>query len=334
MRVAPSKNPVKSSLQVAEAGMKSLSRIHSLTSGQQLATWAPAELEVEFVVASDEIQSEHILRILRRAEEEAIQEKEGLTVLLPQIANRSVIAWQPEEIDLQPPLPEITTWDFVEPLHEVEETPPQEFLGEEQEPNPEKEAEEILTKARLHAEEIILEARATADKIVLQAQDEIDLEKKEGYQQGWNEGRSELGKALSAVRAAAEEVREWRDALTTQGEQILVEMLKDIAQTIFGEGVRLDANALQINLNRVMEHAQKLGDLNIFLNTRDAEMLDPSWSEYQLLITGNRVKVIPSEKITPGGCIVKGSMGMVDGRVETQLAAVINTIEEISEAKE
>jgi flagellar biosynthesis/type III secretory pathway protein FliH len=111
-------------------------------------------------------------------------------------------------------------------------------------------------------------------------------------------------------------------------------MLKDIAQTIFGEGVRLEPHALQINLNRVMEYAQKLGDLNIFLNSQDAELLDPSWGEYQLLITGNRVKVIPSEKIKPGGCIVKGSMGMVDGRVETQLAAVLNAIEETRGMKE
>jgi flagellar assembly protein FliH len=139
---------------------------------------------------------------------------------------------------------------------------------------------------------------------------------------------------LKAIHAVVEEVRQWRDSLTAQGEQILVEMLKEIAQTMFGEGVRLDANALQINLNRVMENAQKLGDLNIFLNTRDVELLDPSWSEYQLLITGNKVKIIPSEKITPGGCIVKGNMGMVDGRVETQLAAIMNTIEEISGAKE
>jgi flagellar assembly protein FliH len=124
------------------------------------------------------------------------------------------------------------------------------------------------------------------------------------------------------------EVREWQKALMLQGEQILVEMVKDIAQTMFGEGVKLDATALQINLNRVMESAQGLGDLNIFINPRDARLLDPSWSEYQLLVTGDKVKVIPSENIIPGGCFVKGSMGTVDARVETQLAAVLSTFEE------
>jgi flagellar biosynthesis/type III secretory pathway protein FliH len=109
-------------------------------------------------------------------------------------------------------------------------------------------------------------------------------------------------------------------------------MLKEISQTMFGEGVQLDANALQVNLNRIMEHAQRLGDLNILLNPRDAHLLDTSWSEYQFLITGNKVRIIPSEKITPGGCVVKGNMGMVDGRVETQLASVLSTIDEIRDA--
>jgi flagellar assembly protein FliH len=319
-------------LQVVEELMKSLSRIHTPSVNKQLEAWAPSELNVEFAISPVEVQKEHVLAILRHQEETTVKEKEFATIFCPQKPDLSVAAWEPEEIDLRPPLTEVKVWDFVEAPAEVEEEIIQETR--QQEVSPEKEAEAILQQARMQAEEIILEARATADKVILQAQDEIDSEKKEGYRRGWNEARDELGETLKAVYAVVEEVHQWRDALTSQGEQILVEMLKEIAQTMFGEGVRLDPNALQINLNRVMEHAQKLGDLNIFLNRRDAELLDPSWSEYQLLITGNRVKIIPSEKITPGGCMVKGSMGMIDGRVETQLAALMNTIEEIREAKE
>ena len=314
--------------------MKSFSRIYSPSAHEQLTPWTPSELDDEIAVAPAEVQKEQILAILRNGEKNGtgVQQKSSRSILRPLTTDLAVTRWQPEEIDLQPTLPAVKVWDFAKAPSEVDEIPTQELWPNE--PNAEKEAEEILKQARIQAEEIILEARATADKVILQAQDEIDSEKKEAYRQGWNEGRNELGGVLSAVYGVVEEVCNWRDSLATQGETILVEMLKEIAQTMFGEGVRLDANALQVNLNRVMEHAQKLGDLNIFLNTRDVELLDPSWSEYQLLITGNRVKIIPSEKITPGGCIVKGSMGMVDGRVETQLAAVMNTIDEIRGDKE
>lgn len=313
--------------------MKSFSKSYSPSAHGQIASWIPSELDVEFDVASSETQQEQILAVLSKNENDASRrQKKAKSILRPLATDPSVTVWQPDEIEVEPLLADVTTWEFVEPLSEAQEAPgPGSLLDE---PNPEKKAEEILKQARLQAEEVILDARATADKVIQQAQEEIDSEKKEAYRLGWSEGRNELGAALDAVRTAVEEVGQWRDALTSQGENILVDMLKEIAQAMFGEGVRLDANALQVNLNRVMEHAQKLGDLNIFLSTRDAELLDPSWSEYQLLITSNRVKVIPSEKITPGGCIVKGSMGMVDGRVETQLATVMNTIEEIRGLKE
>jgi flagellar biosynthesis/type III secretory pathway protein FliH len=313
--------------------MKSFSKIYPQPAREQLEAWDLSEFDADLAMPANTVQTEQILEVFHNGKQaDAGPRKRSQPIFRPLMTEVAVTAWQPEEFDLQVPLVKSPEWEVLEPGIEFEEQSKEEAWLEES--NPEKEAITILTQARAQAEEIILEARAAADKIILQAQDEINQEKKAGYQQGRKEARNELGQALKAVHAVVEDVRQWRDSLVTQGEQILVELLKEIAQTMFGEGVRLDANALQINLNRVMEHAQKLGDLNIFLNTRDAEVFDPSWSEYQLLITGNKVKIIPSEKITPGGCIIKGSMGMVDARVETQLAAVLNTIEEVRGASE
>jgi flagellar assembly protein FliH len=314
--------------------MKSLSRIYPQAARAQLEEWTPAELDVEVAVPTMHVPMEQILAIFSDGEEHGAgnKAKSSQPILRRLTADLAVTPWQPDEIDLHSPLAASQSWDSFEPSNELSEDAGPEIWPEG--PDPEKEAATILMQARTQAEDILLEAQATADKVIRQAQEEIDSEKKAGYRQGWNEGRNELREALQAVHAMTEETRLWRDSLMTQGEQILIEMLKEIAQTMFGEGVRLDANALQINLNRMMENAQKLGDLNIFLNTRDVELLDPSWSEYQLLITGNRVKIIPSEKITLGGCVIKGSMGMVDGRVETQLSAIINTIEETRGASE
>lgn len=314
--------------------MKSLSRIYPQAARAQLEGWTPSDLDIETAVPTMDVPMEQILAIFRNGEERGTgkREKTSQPILHRPTDDSAVLPWQPDDIDLHSPLAVSQPWDSVELSDGLSEEAEQDIWQEE--PDLEKEAATILMQARSRAEDIILEAQATADQVTRQAQEEIDSEKKEGYRQGWNEGRNELRDALKAVQAMVEETRQWRDSLMTQGERILIDMLKEIAQTMFGEGVRLDANALQINLNRMMENAQKLGDLNIFLNTRDVELLDPSWSEYQLLITGNRVKVIPSEKITPGGCIIKGSMGMVDGRVETQLSAILNTIEETRGASE
>lgn len=307
--------------------MKSSCRIYHQAAQEQLGTWNPSELDVALLLPVEETQKDQILRLFGTGDEQ-IAEKQNASFEATLGARRreAVTLWQPEDIELQPLFEESEAWDFTPPSNDEDETPEPEIPQESV--NPEEEALAILTEARAQAEEIIREAGATAGHMIQQAQEEIDLEKKQGYQQGLKNVQNELAETLNAAHVMVEEVRRWRDTLTSQGEQILLEMLKEIAQSMFGEGVRLDADALQINLNRVMENAQKLGDLNIFLSIRDAEHLDPSWSEYQLLITGNKVKIIPSEKIKPGGCMVKGTMGMIDGRVETQLAAILNTIEE------
>ena len=187
-----------------------------------------------------------------------------------------------------------------------------------------------LPQARAEAERIVAEAHAAAEELMLRAQQEIETQKKDGYEQGRTEAQQDLRQALDAVHAMQSEVGQWQQTLTAQGESILTEMVKDIARTMFGEGVSLDPHALQMNLNRVMENAQALGDLTIFLNPQDATQLDPSWSEYQRVISGNKLRILPSATIRRGGCIVKGHTGIIDATVQTQLDAVLHAVEEAS----
>ena len=312
---------------------KSLSRIYPRAADDQLKPWMAAELEIEQAESSNEIDKDRILALFRKGEVTDSNERENKphSILHPARIGLSVTSWQLGEIDLQLPEEEVEReWLFTEisnnSYKDVEKENSREEAGFE------KEKATTLKQARAQAEEILARARAEAAQIILQAQGEIEQEKKNGYQQGWRDARGEMQEALKAAGAIVEEIQKWQDDFMSQAEEILIEMLKEIAQTMFGEGVHLDANALQINLNRIMENAQRLGDLNIFLNPRDVNLLDPSWKEYQLLISGNKVRVIQSEKITPGGCIIKGNTGMVDARVETQLATILNTFDELREA--
>ena len=299
--------------------MKSFSRILSSNSEEQLQTWSPSTLDAEPIISPQDVHKEQILALFQNGSNDSTQLRGRMSrsALRPQGKDLPITAWQLEDMeDLQPLLVTTKEWDIPELSTDLSEQQEKETWEEGYDPK--QEAATILKQARTQAEQIILEAQETADKVVAQTQDEIEAKKKAGYQQGLDTAQNEMREALKATQTLIEEVRQWQGNLTAQGEQILMEMLKEIAQTMFGEGVNLDAKALQINLNRIMENAQGLGDLNIFLNPRDAKLLDSSWSEYQFLVSGNKIRIIPSEKITPGGCIVKGNTGMVDARVETQ----------------
>ena len=321
--------------------MKSLINPIIRPAGLQHPVWSPPDLIVEPDPIILDDKKVKILAMFGFQELEPPEKKEKRSVLHSAETSQLFTSWTPGGMDWQPPFVGRDAWSFIETTsvkpvftqkYETAQDEPAPVSAPEEEPfDPEKAAGAILRRARAEADEIIVGAQNAADNILLQAQDEIDQQKAEGYRQGLNEAHAEMQAALQATHAILEEVREWQKGLLSQGEQIIVDMLKDIAQTMFGEGVKLDPDALQLNLNRVMESAQGLGDLNIFVNPRDARLLDPSWAEYQLLVSGDRIKVIPSENVKIGGCFVKGSMGIVDARVETQLTAVLKSFEDNKE---
>ncbi len=305
--------------------MKSSSRIHSPVSSSRLGTWNIADLDVESNVLppDEEIEQITALFVTGNGNQSHQSNQQPRSTFHPKMSEVDLANWFPGDLN-QPILEEEPpSWQFVNPSNDFLKIPEQQILQEKLEA--EMERVELIKQARAEAEETLQAARREADKIVLHARDEIEQAKHDAYQAAYQEMQG----ALAATRTMVDETRKWQLSFMESGEQVLTGMLVEIAETMFGEGVTLDTNALQINLNRIMENAQRLGDLKIFLNPQDANLLDPSWSDYQLLITGNKVRVVPSEKILPGGCFIKGSTGSVDARVETQLAAVLNTIEEI-----
>lgn len=305
--------------------MKSFSKIHSPVSSSRLETWNIADLEVESNVLPPQNEIEEIMSLFGvGTQDQPGKSGHALDLTLhPEEWEPELENWSPGDLDLPMADEEPAQWEFVNRSNEFVEISDPQIVQEK--PEAEKERIELINRAQAEADEILQAARCEADKMVQHAWEEIDQAKTKAYQAAYQEMQG----ALATTRAMVDETRKWQTSFMESGEQVLAGMLKEMAQTMFGEGVNLDANALQVNLNRVMESAQRLGDLNIFLNPQDANLLDPSWSDYQLLITGNKVRIVPSEKILPGGCFIKGSTGSVDARVETQLAAVLNTIDEI-----
>ena len=307
--------------------MKSLSKVYPSETSKHVTTWKVTDLDVQSNVFPEQLQSEQILAFFGSGSKSASRNRDDETRsnVHPGGTDLSLTNWLPEDIAVERTTHSSASWEFVEPASDFFKIPEQQIWREKFEA--EKERVEIVRQARADAQTILLEARAEADQLIQKAHAEIEQAKTDAY----SEARNELQTALSATHALIEETHHWQAELMKSSERTLMDMLKEIAQTIFGEGVHLDPNALQINLNRIMENAQRLGDLKIFLNPQDANALDPSWSNYQLLITGNKVRIVPSEKIKPGGCVIKGITGMVDARVETQLNAVLSAIDEVNE---
>jgi flagellar assembly protein FliH len=316
--------------------MKSL---HKANLQAALESWNPQELNAEPVNSSSEEQKEQALAIFQKeAGSNRVQKRSAAkSELHSEGAVKKFAAWQPGLLSGQTEEPGEDEWSFLEiadtPFDKSwkvqKPAPISEGMNQRERLVSESEVSKILERARLQAEEIMLAAQNEADDVLLQAETEIEEQKKAGYEQGQIEARAEIEGAVKAVCIMVAEVEAWKTEFISESEKILVEMLKDIARKMFGEGAKLDPQTLQANLNRIMENARGLGVLKIFLNPNDARHLDPSWGEQQMLSLGEQVKIVPSSNVLPGGCLIKGNIGTVDGRVETQLEAILKTFDEL-----
>jgi flagellar assembly protein FliH len=212
-------------------------------------------------------------------------------------------------------------------------------------PKPEKTAQAwqpvIRYNAAVSAAEVstqmINDARRQADEILRQAEIQANSVREQAYQDGWNNSMQETQKNIETTQSLIQEAISWRDSLYTLSEPMVLDLVRSIAQKLFGDGFVVDSEILQATFNRILENARSLGNLRIYVNPEDSALLGPYWRELQESITSHKVEIIPSNSISRGGCYINGQWGSTDGRIESQLKNIIDTLapeEELQEAEE
>lgn len=226
--------------------------------------------------------------------------------------------------------PEVRNWN----LSELENIPESDFgssgsyTGIEGTPVriAQDEKHRLAAEARKQAEEILLNAKKTAREIIQEAQQEAGQIREEAHAAGRAQAVAELQKATQNSQLILDQMTNWRRETVQKYEPLVIDMVQKIARLMFGEGIMLNNEALQQNLNKVMKMAESLGDIRIYMNPHDVFNIDPEWKRFQEGLSGKRIQLIPSDTILPGGCYVQGEMGVVDARVETQLGAVLTAL--------
>lgn len=185
----------------------------------------------------------------------------------------------------------------------------------------------VPTFPREAAEQMIIDAKMEAEKIVRNAMQSAKDIEEHAYQDGWNNAMGEIRDRIVAASSLVQEISAWRENLMSQSEIMILDLVRTIAQKLFGTGYELDRDSLQGTFNKVLENARSLGNLRIYVNPEDASNLGPYWREFQESITTHTIEIIPSNSIARGGCYVNGQWGSADGRIETQLKSIMDTFD-------
>ncbi len=183
------------------------------------------------------------------------------------------------------------------------------------------------TAARAEALQALADAQQQARELIENATREAEQRLQQAYEQGKSQAEAELASAIQAAQATISEAANYRTELLAQSEPAVIEMVKDMARTLFGSGIIVDPSVLQDTFTKVLLRARALGNLRIFVHPDDALRIDPAWRDFQVTISGQRIQIIPTESVHPGGCFIEGDQGTVDARIETRLDSVLSVFD-------
>ncbi len=173
--------------------------------------------------------------------------------------------------------------------------------------------------------------RGEARKIVAKAQQEAvaikEQAKSEGYRAGQQQVtelvRKQLASVLPGLRQAVQDVQHARQAWLVHWEAAAIHVSAAIAGRIVRREITDTPAFAARQLREALELAAGTSHLRIRLNPGDHAAMqgqaDVLTKELAPLATA---EVIPDADVTPGGCRVETSFGVIDQQVESQLARI------------
>lgn len=158
------------------------------------------------------------------------------------------------------------------------------------------------------------------------------LARKAGFREGYEKGRADgarealarLETALGALERARRQLNEAAGGVVRAAQREMLLLAVEIARRI---GVLKTKVSPDVALEALREAVGKIPDkeLTVRMNPRDAQAAGEALAK---LSEGGlrRLTLVADEEVPPGGCVVEGASGWLDGRLDSQLDRIAEAI--------
>jgi flagellar assembly protein FliH len=149
----------------------------------------------------------------------------------------------------------------------------------------------------------------------------------DGKKIGLEEGKTLVEQALELFRRVTDEVRNERNRILLESEQIVVRLAVAVAKTIIHEELRTDNTLIRNIVLKAVKSIEDKTRLHIKVNPGDWRTIKEF--EEQILTAAHGVKELEireDEHVKPGGCIIEGNSGIIDAQLDTQLTEIVESL--------
>ncbi len=205
----------------------------------------------------------------------------------------------------------------------------------------EKTVKAMLEKVREEARTIIAEAQEEADVIRQQALEEAEElrvnKQKEGYESGLKKAQEEIEadrmSAMQESQRILEEARQSKIQIMNSSEADMVRLVMAVARKVIGGELETNPRVIINILREGLNYLDNPQNVTVYVNPMEVDkILEVMQSESFNDIGSNEIslKVVADKRIQAGGCALESDAGSVDARLETRIASVEKTIQEVA----
>ena len=192
-------------------------------------------------------------------------------------------------------------------------------IGDECEPAPENEPALVVEDEPSEADIIIQEAEEAARRILISARNEAEALKKKAEQSAREMLFKERENLLDELRETISLAKRMRSEVIRVAEPQVVELSLMIAQALIKTSLLIKPELIRDIVANAISVLDAEESLIVRVNPDDLEMCR-SYKGYlrELMADGTSIKILASEDVQKGGCIVQGEFALIESCLETR----------------
>ncbi len=152
----------------------------------------------------------------------------------------------------------------------------------------------------------------------------------QGEAAGLQTGLAEARRIESELRGAINALSAYRQTLLRQYSEQALELAFALADKITAARGESERQVVIDTINRAIAEIHDTTKIQIRVNPAQVELVRSQLAEVKSASDSTtHIQVEPDERVSPGGCIIETDSGSADARLETQLQALRNRLQEL-----
>jgi len=168
-------------------------------------------------------------------------------------------------------------------------------------------------------------ARARAETVAVERRETLERAEQAGYAAGIIEAKHEFADQLAALRTLIESLHTVLEADVAGAEDVIVEIAFESVCKILGEAM-VKREGVILAVREIVRGMREREPLLLRVAPSDFDILVAHRAQLLQGGDGKTIDFVADERVALGGCFVETSGGTLDGRLETQLQRLVDTL--------